>query len=267
MSRSEAANRKEAARRAAAWADYLARYEPYDHFFTGTWRGSVSDYAAWGDFRRWVARVESRASGAVAYAAVFAESIGGSKHVHALTVGTRALALADMRSAWERGHSHAETYDPKRGARGYLAHHVAANRGQRLFGDTEVETGGNFARAHGRKPPRRRRYFSRRAGRLWPIRRKTTAARSRLCENCVLGNPLQRNELANENSGVPRGGRRAQVIDLQRLTRVSVCKLLHIARAMLRRLARMASPRRGELTQVYVNQALTQYRGVANVPE
>jgi hypothetical protein len=157
----------EARKRADAWSHLLARYEPYSHFFTGTFPVPVGERAAWRDFNRYIARLESRANGAVAFAAVLAETVGGAAHIHALFKGTDRLSIADLRDSWRAGYSRAARYDPALGARHYIAQHLFTRSGQEMVGDVETSSASKFARAAGRRPPRKRYAITKRARLLY----------------------------------------------------------------------------------------------------
>lgn len=151
-----------------AWGALFGKYV-YDHFTTHTFRRpDTSEERARRDFTQLVARLERRAGGAVAHAAVFAESSAGHIHVHALLKGTAGVPVLALRRCWPHGFSHVEKYDPAQGARHYLAHHID-KPGQRMLGDFEFASREKFIRAAGRLPPRRvlRPYLARNSGRLW----------------------------------------------------------------------------------------------------
>jgi len=167
---------REAAKLADAWAEYLARNEPYDHFATFTFKyPTISEGAAWRHFHRYLAQLESKAGGAVAFAGLLAESEGGAKHMHALVTGTKHLPQQVLRETWVHGISQTYNYDPRLGARGYLARHLIGDS-QRVLGDIEQSGANRFIRAARRKPPRWRGQRAR-GRKLWcAIRRKALSA-------------------------------------------------------------------------------------------
>jgi hypothetical protein len=149
----ERSDRRSAAARIDGWTELFGRYEPFHHFTTFTFeRPNVSETWAREQFRRHVDRIESRASGPVAYAAAFAFSTSGYAHVHALLKGTQSLGVRDLREPWRQGFSHAVVYDSVLGARGYLGQHVW-KPGQRNFADSpDLSPRNKFLRAAGEAP-------------------------------------------------------------------------------------------------------------------
>ena len=99
----------------------------WDLYCTLTFRFEVSEADAVKEFERgYIQRLQQRSQGRVTYFAVAAKNWSeGRVHVHALLRFFRPLAQSASRAAWRAGHADVEPFDPRRGAGGYIARHVA----------------------------------------------------------------------------------------------------------------------------------------------
>jgi len=96
-------------------------------YCTLTFRFEVTEVDAADEFERgYIQRLQQRSQGLVTYFAVAAKNwTEGRVHVHALLSFVCPLNLAGARNAWKAGQAKVDQYDSRRGARVYIARHVA----------------------------------------------------------------------------------------------------------------------------------------------
>ena len=99
----------------------------WDLYCTLTFRFEVSEAEAVTEFeQKYVQRLQQRSHGRVAYFAVAAKNwTEGRVHVHALLRFVQPLAPSASKAAWKAGHAKVAPFDPRSGAGGYIARHVA----------------------------------------------------------------------------------------------------------------------------------------------
>jgi hypothetical protein len=99
----------------------------WDLYCTLTFRFEVSEADAVKEFERgYIQRLQQRSQGRVKYFAVAAKNWEeGRVHVHALLRFVRPLDRSASKAAWKAGNAEAKPFDPRRGAGGYIARHVA----------------------------------------------------------------------------------------------------------------------------------------------
>lgn len=99
----------------------------WHQYCTLTFRFTVTEADAVIEFeRRYVQRLQQRSQGRVNYFAVAAKNwTEGRVHVHALLCFLHQLAPSATKAAWNAGHAVVQPFDPRCGAGGYIARHVA----------------------------------------------------------------------------------------------------------------------------------------------
>lgn len=99
----------------------------WELYCTLTFRFEVSEADAVKEFERgYIQRLQQRSQGRVNYFAVAAKNWDeGRVHVHALLRFVRPLPRRAAEAAWKAGNADARPFDPRRGAGGYIARHVA----------------------------------------------------------------------------------------------------------------------------------------------
>jgi len=98
-----------------------------DLYCTLTFRFEVSEAEAVTEFeQKYIQRLQQRSQGRVTYFAVAAKNwTEGRVHVHALLRFVQPLAPSASKAAWKAGQAKVDPFDPRRGAGGYIARHVA----------------------------------------------------------------------------------------------------------------------------------------------
>ena len=127
-----------------AWTGFIGRFEPFDWYLTLTFREEIHPELADRRYRRFVRQINEalfgrrfREKGKGIYHVKASEyQKRGVLHFHSLMGGgvwkLRRLTFMDM---WfnDNGISRIESYDPKRGAKGYLSKYVTKGGELDLF--------------------------------------------------------------------------------------------------------------------------------------